>query len=155
MNILRSLFVVLILASLGFAASAQTYRGAVNGTVTDPSGAVVPDAEVKARNKATDITTSTTSTSDGQFAFQDLPVGAYVVSVTASGFPEMTVDNVMVTQGSIYTLPVKLTLSQQQLSSLLSLHTRQPFNATTSTDTTGTDEGVQRPDLIGDPYAGV
>jgi hypothetical protein len=42
-----------------------------------------------------------------------------------------------------------------QLSSLLSFHTGQPFNATTSTDNTGTDEGVQRPDLVGNPYAGV
>jgi hypothetical protein len=46
-------------------------------------------------------------------------------------------------------------LNGWQLSSLLSFHKGQPFNATTSTDNTGTDEGVQRPDLIGDPYAGV
>jgi hypothetical protein len=46
-------------------------------------------------------------------------------------------------------------LSGWQLSSLLSFHTGQPFNVTTSTDTTGTDEGVQRPNLIGNPYAGV
>jgi hypothetical protein len=46
-------------------------------------------------------------------------------------------------------------LSGWQLSSLLSLHTGQPFNVTTSTDNTGTDEGVQRPDLVGNPYAGV
>src|SRR6202049_4852147 len=114
MKTLRFLSALLALISLGFSANAQTYRGAINGTVTDPSGAVVPDAQVKARNKATDVTTSTTSTSDGQFAFQDLPVGTYVVSVDASGFPEMTVDNVMVTQGSIYTLPVKLTMSRSE-----------------------------------------
>src|ERR1700736_6884491 len=110
---LRFFSIVLVLFSLASAAAAQTYRGAINGTLTDPSGAVIPDVQVKARNKATDVTTSTTSTSDGQFAFQDLPVGSDVFSVTPSGFPEMTVDNVMVTQGSIYTLPVKLTMSQQ------------------------------------------
>jgi hypothetical protein len=42
-----------------------------------------------------------------------------------------------------------------QLSSLLSFHTGQPFNVTTSTDTTGTDEGVQRPNLVGKPHAGL
>jgi hypothetical protein len=91
----------------------QTFRGAINGTVTDPSGAVVPNAQVKAREKATDIDHATITTSDGQFAFQDIPVGTYTVVVMATGFPVLTVDNVLVTQGAIYTLPVKLALSQQ------------------------------------------
>src|SRR6202795_3250167 len=138
---LRFLSIVLVLFSLAFSAAAQTYRGAINGTVTDPSGAVIPDAEVKARNKATDVTASTTSTSDGQFAFQDLPVGLYVVSVTASGFPEMTVDNVMVTQGSIYTLPVKLTLSQQATTVEVSAATLS-LDTTTETQTTTVTGGA-------------
>jgi hypothetical protein len=138
MNFLRYLFAVLVIAAWGFTGNAQTYRGAINGTVSDPSGAIVPDAEVKARNKATDITTSTTTTSDGQFAFQDLPVGAYQVSVVAPGFPEMSVDNVLVTQGSIYTLPVKLSLSQQATTvevsaAALSLDTTTETQTTTVT----------------------
>jgi hypothetical protein len=58
-----------------------------------------------------------------------------------------------------YDLPnashLKPLLSGWTLSSLLSVHTGQPFNITTNVDTTGTGEGVQRVDLIGDPYAGV
>jgi len=50
---------------------------------------------------------------------------------------------------------MRLLLNGWQLSSLLSFHTGQPFNITTNVDTTGTDEGVQRVDLIGNPYAGV
>jgi hypothetical protein len=142
---LRFLSIALVLFSLAFSSAAQTYRGAINGTVSDPSGAVIPDAEVKARNKATDVTTSTTSTSDGQFAFQDLPVGSYVVSVTASGFPEMTVDNVMVTQGSIYTLPVKLTMSQQATTVEVSAATLS-LDTTTETQTT-TVTGGQLQDM--------
>lgn len=92
---------------------AQTYRGAINGTVTDPSGAVVPNAQVKAKEKSTDIDHSTVTTTDGQFVFQDIPVGMYSVIVTAAGFPVLTIDNILVGQGAIYTLPVKLTLSQQ------------------------------------------
>jgi hypothetical protein len=41
------------------------------------------------------------------------------------------------------------------LSSFLSFHTGQPFNITTNVDTTGTGEGVQRVDLIGNPHSGV
>src|ERR1700726_164661 len=146
---LRFLSIVLVLFSLALSATAQTYRGAINGTVTDPSGAVIPDAQVQAKNKATDVTTTTTSTSDGQFAFQDLPVGIYVVSVTASGFPEMTVDNVMVTQGSIYTLPVKLTMSQQAATVEVSAASLSLDTTTETQTTTVTGEALQDMPLNG------
>ncbi len=45
--------------------------------------------------------------------FQDLPLGSYKVMVTAPGFQPVNVDNVMVAAGSVYTLPVKLTMGQQ------------------------------------------
>jgi Carboxypeptidase regulatory-like domain/TonB dependent receptor len=109
----RLILAVLFVLSVGLPAMAQTFRGAINGTVTDPSGAVVPNAQVKAINKATAIEHATISTSDGQFAFQDLPVGAYKIVVAAQGFPVLTVDNVLVEQGAIYTLPATLTISQQ------------------------------------------
>jgi hypothetical protein len=95
------------------ATNAQTFRGAINGTVTDPSGGVVPSAQVKATETATGIDHNGVTTTDGQFSFQDLPLGTYKISVTASGFPPMTVDHIEVTAGSIYTLPVKLSLGQQ------------------------------------------
>src|SRR6202162_1198494 len=138
---LRFLSIVVVLSSLAFSTAAQTYRGAINGTVTDPSGAVIPSAEVKAKDKATDITRTTTTTSDGEFVFQDLPVGIYSVIVTASGFPEMTVDNVSVTQGSIYTLPVKLSLSQQAT-------TVEVSAASLSLDTTTQTETMTLPDAV-------
>jgi len=97
--------VILLVAVAGYS---QTFRGAINGTVTDPSGAVVANADVKATNVATDITITATTTSDGAFSFQDLPLGTYKISVTASGFKSLAVDNVTVTAGSAYTLPVKL-----------------------------------------------
>jgi len=46
-------------------------------------------------------------------------------------------------------------LNGWSLSSLVSLHTGQPFSVFSSTDTSGTEEGAQRADLIGDPFAGV
>src|SRR6266849_398811 len=108
---MRRLFLaVMVILTLGVAANAQTFRGAINGTVTDPSGGVVPNAQVKATEVATGIDHTTTTTSEGQFAFQDIPLGIYKISVTASGFPTHTVDKVEVTAGSIYTLNVKLTL---------------------------------------------
>lgn len=88
----------------------QTFRGAINGTVADPSGAMVSGATVRATNNATGVTLTTTSTSDGQFSFQDLPLGSYKVTVSSSGFGTVTTDNVSVTAGGAYTLPVTLKL---------------------------------------------
>jgi hypothetical protein len=109
----RIIFVLLFALFLQLPVPAQTFRGAINGTVTDPSGAVVPNATVRATDKATGIERTTLSTSDGNFAFQDIPVGTYAVVLTAQGFPVLTVDNIPVTQGAIYTLAAKLSISQQ------------------------------------------
>src|SRR5690242_9554032 len=109
----RLVVVILITLSLAIVGSAQTFRGTINGTVTDPSGGSVPNATVKATEIATGIDHTTTTTNDGLFAFQDIPLGFYKVTVTASGFPAYTVDKVQVVAGQIYTLQVKLTLQQQ------------------------------------------
>src|SRR5205807_3021718 len=104
---------ILIAFSLAVAVNAQTFRGTINGTVTDPSGGVVPNATVKATESATGIDHTTTTTSDGAFSFQDIPLGLYKVTVTATGFPVYTVDKVEVVAGQIYTLNVRLSLQQQ------------------------------------------
>jgi hypothetical protein len=103
---------LLILLTLAASRSAQTFRGAINGSVTDPTGGVVPRAEVVVENTATGIEHTTVTTSDGQFVFQDLPLGTYKVTVTVSGFAVFTADNIAVTAGTIYTLPVRVTLVQ-------------------------------------------
>ena len=109
----RLVMAFLVVLSLAVGVNAQTFRGAINGTVTDPSGAVVPNAAVKATESNTGIDHNTVTTSEGVFSLQDIPLGFYKVSVTASGFPAYTVDKVDVTAGTIYTLSVKLTLQQQ------------------------------------------
>src|SRR5712664_820226 len=105
----RLVLAILVVLSFGVSANAQTFRGAINGTVTDPSGGVVPNAAVKATEAATGIDHTTVTTSEGQFSFQDIPLGFYKVTVTASGFPVYTVDKVEVSAGTVYTLAVKLT----------------------------------------------
>src|SRR5437870_10737629 len=109
----RLVLAILVVLSLAVGMNAQTFRGAINGTVTDPSGGVVPNAAVKATEIATGIDHNTVTTSEGVFAFQDIPLGFYKVTVTASGFPVYTVDKVEVSAGTVYTLSVKLTLQQQ------------------------------------------
>jgi hypothetical protein len=105
---LISLFVLL---ALGLAAHAQTFRGGINGTVEDPTGAVIPNADVVATDVATGIVHNTTSSSAGEFLFQDLPLGTYNISVTVAGFSVAKYDKITVAAGTTYTLPVKLQLS--------------------------------------------
>jgi hypothetical protein len=109
----RLALAILVVLSLAVAANGQTFRGAINGTVSDPSGASVPNAAVKATETSTGIDHNTVTTSDGVFSFQDIALGFYKVTVTATGFPVYTVDKVEVTAGTIYTLQVKLSLQQQ------------------------------------------
>src|SRR6266478_645704 len=131
----RLLVVLLLILFLLIPANAQTFRGAINGTVTDPSGAVVPGAQVKATNKATSIDYTSESTSDGHFVFQDLPVGTYDVSVTANGFPTLEVDNILVGQGAIYTLNAGMKMSQQSTTVEVSA-AALTLDTTTSTQST-------------------
>src|SRR5260370_740756 len=78
------LLVGVVLLSLGSGnASAQaTASGTIQGTITDKSGAVVTGAQVVAKNKATDISRTTTSSDTGDYRFELLPVGNYTVTVT-------------------------------------------------------------------------
>jgi hypothetical protein len=103
----------IVLALIALSGHAQTFRGAITGSVTDPSGASVPNAQVKATETSTGIEHNTVSTSEGQFSFQDIPLGFYKVTVTAAGFPPYTVDKVEVLAGTIYSLPIKLSMQQQ------------------------------------------
>jgi len=106
---MRSLLQAAVLFVLfSLIANAQTFRGAINGTVTDPSGAVVANANVNATDNATGIAHTSITTTGGQFAFQDIPLGSYRVSVSAAGFNPVTIAKVPVTAGAVYTLPIVL-----------------------------------------------
>ncbi|PYV17023.1 MAG: hypothetical protein DMG07_06675, partial [Acidobacteria bacterium] len=66
--------------------SGQTGTSRISGTVTDVSGAVVPGATVTARNEATGVRYSQSTTDAGLYAFPSLPVGVYTIAVELSGF---------------------------------------------------------------------
>jgi hypothetical protein len=67
-------------------AHAQTVTGTITGTITDPAGAVVPEAQVVAHNADTGVDTATKTNSTGFYRIEFLPIGKYNVVVTATGF---------------------------------------------------------------------
>jgi hypothetical protein len=85
-------FVLLAAVSL----SAQTFRGTILGTATDPSGAVVAGATVTVKNVATGLERTTETSADGSYSLPELPIGTYTVTVTQTGFQTFAANNVTV-----------------------------------------------------------
>ncbi len=85
----------LLCISLAVQVSAQVNNASLTGLVTDSAGAVVPNASVKVKNKATDVESVATTDSSGYYTFASLPVGAYTVIVELS--PGGVLENRMIT----------------------------------------------------------
>src|SRR3954447_8102777 len=77
-------------------AHAQAYNGAITGTVTDSSGASIPNVQITAVNTGTNTKYTATSSGSGSFTIAQLPIGTYVVQAEAANFKEAVVNNVVV-----------------------------------------------------------
>ncbi|MGH9674304.1 MAG: carboxypeptidase regulatory-like domain-containing protein, partial [Bryobacteraceae bacterium] len=86
----------------------QTDRAIINGTVTDSTGASVPEARVVATNAATNVTFSTQTTSSGDFTIPAMPVGTYQLRVEKQGFKAAVRAGIIVGAGSTVTINAQL-----------------------------------------------
>src|SRR3984957_2090810 len=103
------LSILLSVAVLGSAAQVSNSTGSVSGTVTDPQGAAVADANVTVSNKATGTNQVLKTNSDGSFTSGSLPPGDYQIRVESSSF--RTIQSTVVVQlGQIATFNAKLEL---------------------------------------------
>jgi len=97
--------ILTVLLCLSFAAFAQRTSGDIQGTVTDPNGAVVPGASVTVTGKDVGFNRTVTTDSAGLYRVQQVPPGNYTVSVAAiSGFSAQTKENVQVSINNTTTL---------------------------------------------------
>jgi len=92
--------VSMLLLLLSGATHAQITGGSFTGLVTDPSGGVVPDAAVEARNVATNVTNNTVTTESGYYEFPLLPAGRYVISVRKNGFQKAITAGLVLNSGT-------------------------------------------------------
>jgi hypothetical protein len=85
-------------------------EGSITGTVTDPTGAVIPNASVTAINNATNVKTAQTTSSSGVFTLSPLDPGTYTVTFSAPGFKTLTQDNISVDALQVVGLKPQLTV---------------------------------------------
>ena len=104
----RLFFVVLLLMPL-FAAAQSAVTGDIAGNVSDPSGALVPGANVSARNTATGLTFSARTSGTGTYRISAMQPGMYVLTVTAGQMAPSRV-SVSVSNGQVSSVDVKLGL---------------------------------------------
>jgi hypothetical protein len=89
-------------------AFAQQTLGGILGTVTDTSGAVVPDVKAVLVSGTTGLSRSVAAKANGEFAFSDLPVGSYTLTFTRDGFETSKYEGVVVQADRVSTLNVHM-----------------------------------------------
>jgi hypothetical protein len=98
-----------ILLALPLAAAAQTTTAVIVGTIADSSGSPVSGAGVTARNTETGLTRTVTTGADGNFRLEFLPVGNYVIDVTAtSGFKKASRTGIVLAVGDTSRVDITL-----------------------------------------------
>ncbi len=140
-NSLRAsyLFAILSFLLVIFAvnSSAQSFRGKILGTVTDQNSAVVAGATVTAKNVGTGIERTTTTDSDGNYSFAEMPIGTYEIRASAAnqGFTKQTkIDDVVVEVAGERRVDVTLGVNAGEIVNVLA----QEQVETTSTTIGGT-----------------
>src|SRR5215813_6286519 len=77
---------IVVFFAATFTLFAQSDRGAITGTISDPAGAVVASAMVEARNTGTGAVYPVASSGTGNYTIASLPAGTYDLTVTVAGF---------------------------------------------------------------------
>jgi hypothetical protein len=108
---LQAFVVIALMLCTGIAIFAQNPTGAINGTVTDPSGAIIRDAMVTATNSDTGTSRNLTTGNLGTFRFDNLQPGSYQLKVEVQGFSTQT-QTLVVQVGNITTSTFSMTIGQ-------------------------------------------
>ena len=137
------LLVVTIAMSLSL--MAQTFRGSVEGTVTDPSGAAIPGALITVTDPATGTSRTVQSDDGGNFSVTELPLGTYDVTVEHAGFRKQVVRSVQLTVGAPTRANAVLTAGEVR--ETIDVSAEIPVIETQSDTTGDTISGDQAKDL--------
>lgn len=93
-----------------FVAAQSGPTGGLSGIVTDPTGSVIPYAEVHAKNDETGLVRQTKANAEGYWEVRFLPVGRYHVAVESAGFQKLVLTGIAVEAAVVSTVPARLEL---------------------------------------------
>jgi len=135
-SILQGAILGFLLVPAGFA---QSTFGSITGAVKDPSGAVIPGAEITVTNTGTGSVRRANSTSGGLFSVPNLDVGTYSVRVAVKGFNTYDRENLVLMANQIINVDVNLKLGTSAES--VEVNAPSPIISTESNDITGSIRG--------------
>ncbi|HUC53991.1 MAG TPA: TonB-dependent receptor [Candidatus Cybelea sp.] len=107
----RAFLLAVLSGVLGSSVLAQS-TATLNGTVTDPTGAVVANAKVVATNQATGVETATETDTAGAYLLPSLPIGIYRLQVSAPGFQSSIISNLKLDVASAVTQNIQLKVGE-------------------------------------------
>lgn len=122
---------VLVVISCSFAGFGQT-GGTITGLISDPAGAVVPNAPVQIKNSATGVIATAATSATGNYTLNELPAGTYEIDVAVSGFKKYVLTGVTVQQ--LQTTRVDATLVVGSISDSVTVDDVAPLLKTESGD---------------------
>src|SRR6478672_10892541 len=137
----KLILVATCLALLSATSFGQVLKGSISGTVTDPQGAVVSGAQVKATNTATGTPLTTTTDASGAFRFSLIQTGDYKVEVSAPNFKTAVQNSILVAAGRDSSLgTIKLTVGEANTT--VEVTAEAPLIETTTAQVTNTFPGT-------------
>jgi hypothetical protein len=139
------LSVVLSLVVCVCVAPAQTFRGSIQGTITDTSGAAIPGAQVKVFSPDTGLNRIVPANDEGQYVASELPLGTYSITVEKAGFRTTTLTRIPVSVGSPTRADVKLPTGMVE--EVIEVTADVPLIETTTNNTGGTLEASEVAEL--------
>ena len=101
---------ILVSAATGAAMAQSVDKQQISGTVTDPTGAAVPNATITLTNQATKISRTVQSNASGNYVALDVPVGTYTLTTTLPGFKKEIITDVAVDVGGKPSVDIALTV---------------------------------------------
>ncbi|MGB6743627.1 MAG: carboxypeptidase-like regulatory domain-containing protein [Terracidiphilus sp.] len=136
-EILRKLLYIGFAVLLGLSAASALHAqstGTIRGTVSDPSGAAIPNASVTATQTSTGIKRVVASNESGIFVFPDLPIGSYGLRIAAKGFETENRPALELLTGQTIDLPVTMSVGSQTQEITVTSETQQIETSTSTVE---------------------
>src|SRR5438552_2125277 len=111
----RHLHALLLLVIILLPLAAQAPTGSLIGTVADTSQALIPGAEVKVRNVATNFTQTYSTSANGLYRFPALEIGIYELTVQAAGFRRFVQSEIRIQGAETVNVPVQMQVGDVNL----------------------------------------